>query len=162
MVPDIAMCANHNCPARAVCYRYRAIPNELRQSWMEFAPEPGKPRCDHLVPIEGWPLAPLPDVPQNQAKIRATLTFATATVDDLRKFWEEHGFVVEDHPFGAEKETEDGTLIRFRAFNDETWVWTQQVYVCFHHTSTLGEALRRLNQMATAFGGWATEAQASE
>jgi len=33
---DLAMCQNKECPKRAECYRYRAIPNEKWQSYQDF------------------------------------------------------------------------------------------------------------------------------
>jgi len=37
-MPDIAMCANTECPLRNHCYRFRAVPSEY-QSYMAFAPD---------------------------------------------------------------------------------------------------------------------------
>ena len=37
-MPDITMCLNSECPAREVCYRYRAIPKDYRQSFCDFKP----------------------------------------------------------------------------------------------------------------------------
>jgi hypothetical protein len=37
-MPDITMCANSNCRARRLCYRYTAIPSR-RQSYSVFHPE---------------------------------------------------------------------------------------------------------------------------
>lgn len=47
-MPDIAMCLNHNCFSRKSCYRYCAIPNEYRQSYMDFKPD-GTGRCSDFI-----------------------------------------------------------------------------------------------------------------
>ena len=33
-MPDISMCTGGNCPIKNECYRYRAVPSEYRQSYM--------------------------------------------------------------------------------------------------------------------------------
>jgi hypothetical protein len=38
-MPDIAMCANLECPKRGECYRFRATPSAF-QSYAAFKPEP--------------------------------------------------------------------------------------------------------------------------
>lgn len=38
-MPDITMCCNYDCPLKAKCYRYRAIPDPDRQSFCLFKPE---------------------------------------------------------------------------------------------------------------------------
>lgn len=38
-MPDIAMCANCECPFRKICYRYLAEPTEGYQSYSDFKPE---------------------------------------------------------------------------------------------------------------------------
>jgi hypothetical protein len=35
-MPDIAMCKGEDCPKKQTCYRYRAIPNPLRQAYGDF------------------------------------------------------------------------------------------------------------------------------
>ena len=58
-MPDISMCANANCPARATCYRHRESgtqPNEFMQAYMAFSPPPGADRCADY--IHGWNLKP--------------------------------------------------------------------------------------------------------
>ena len=32
-MPDITMCKGENCPMKETCYRYKATPNEHRQSY---------------------------------------------------------------------------------------------------------------------------------
>lgn len=50
-MPDISMCKNIFCPLNKTCYRYRAIPNEYRQTYGVFSPdEEGK--CNYYLPIE--------------------------------------------------------------------------------------------------------------
>ena len=38
-MPDISMCLNKTCDKRKNCYRFMAIPNPYRQSYMEFKPD---------------------------------------------------------------------------------------------------------------------------
>ena len=56
---DITMCCNCNCPLKAKCYRYRAIPDQYWQSFCLFKPK-DKPfggygdkvlECDHFWEI---------------------------------------------------------------------------------------------------------------
>jgi hypothetical protein len=49
-MPDISMCNNALCPSKEYCYRYTAIPNPHRQSYMEFTPKEGEDECDHFYP----------------------------------------------------------------------------------------------------------------
>lgn len=35
-MPDISMCYSGDCPRRRLCYRFRAVPNEFRQSYADF------------------------------------------------------------------------------------------------------------------------------
>jgi len=37
-MPDICMCQSHKCPLRNSCYRYRAIPDDYRQSYFMESP----------------------------------------------------------------------------------------------------------------------------
>lgn len=37
-MPDMAMCSGGECPKKDECYRYRAIPNEFRQSYFSKIP----------------------------------------------------------------------------------------------------------------------------
>ena len=47
-MPDISMCANKECTLRMSCFRYRAVPNPWRQSYMEFTAE----GCEHFWDIK--------------------------------------------------------------------------------------------------------------
>ena len=38
-MPDLTMCVNDICPLRSKCYRYRAVPDDLRQSFSKFKPK---------------------------------------------------------------------------------------------------------------------------
>ena len=47
-MPDIAMCEGTGCPMRDNCYRYRATPDELRQSYFSNVPYDDESEdCDH-------------------------------------------------------------------------------------------------------------------
>ena len=37
-MPDITMCCNYDCPLKARCYRYRAVPDDY-QSFAMFEPK---------------------------------------------------------------------------------------------------------------------------
>lgn len=52
-MPDISMCANDSCPSRNECYRFRAIPNEHRQSYQQYSPKEGEDRCDDFSYVDG-------------------------------------------------------------------------------------------------------------
>jgi hypothetical protein len=41
-MPDISMCDNKSCPLKENCYRFKAVPNPNRQSYMEFKHKDGK------------------------------------------------------------------------------------------------------------------------
>ena len=54
-MPDISMCGNSKCPKRMKCYRHRAIPSPMLQTyflpdewWLETA-KSGK--CEHFMKI---------------------------------------------------------------------------------------------------------------
>lgn len=52
-MPDISMCAGGTCPSKDQCYRYRAVPNEYRQSYFMTPPlEDGK--CEYFWSIDGY------------------------------------------------------------------------------------------------------------
>jgi hypothetical protein len=52
-MPDISMCPGTHCPQANDCYRFRAIPNEYRQSYFMTPPlEDGK--CDYFWSTEGY------------------------------------------------------------------------------------------------------------
>lgn len=52
-MPDISMCANEKCSLRMGCYRYRAVPNEFRQSYGTFYPVQEK--CNYYWPVSEAP-----------------------------------------------------------------------------------------------------------
>jgi hypothetical protein len=61
LMPDISMCASKTCPARNQCYRFRAVPVDVGQSYAEFAPEPVTELCRYfwlLIPSEGREVTP--------------------------------------------------------------------------------------------------------
>lgn len=37
-MPDISMCTGDDCPSKDICYRHRAVPNELWQLWFTNPP----------------------------------------------------------------------------------------------------------------------------
>jgi hypothetical protein len=47
-MPDFTMCLNNDCPVRASCYRYLAIPSEHWQSYCRFEFTHGQ--CKDYVP----------------------------------------------------------------------------------------------------------------
>jgi hypothetical protein len=49
-MPDIAMCANTECPKRTTCYRHTAEPSE-RQAMVKFFPDPDG-TCSAYIPVE--------------------------------------------------------------------------------------------------------------
>jgi hypothetical protein len=52
-MPDISMCNGKGCPSANECYRFRATPNEYRQSYFMTPPiKDGK--CDYFWSIEGY------------------------------------------------------------------------------------------------------------
>lgn len=52
MAADISKCEGTNCPLKETCYRFRAIPNEYRQSY--FMEPPFKDdKCDFYLKIDG-------------------------------------------------------------------------------------------------------------
>ncbi len=48
-MPDISMCFNYTCPLRNECYRYRVVPNPLRQSYSPF--QFGETGCEYFAQI---------------------------------------------------------------------------------------------------------------
>lgn len=44
---DISMCFGEGCPKKETCYRYRATPNELRQSYGMFEANLNNGKCDY-------------------------------------------------------------------------------------------------------------------
>ena len=51
-MPDISMCWGQSCPQRHNCYRYKAEPNEFRQSYFRLPPFKEDMTCDYYWPIE--------------------------------------------------------------------------------------------------------------
>ena len=54
-MPDITMCSGKNCEIKNECYRYRAIPNEFRQSWFADNDLYKYGSCDFFTSVKGWP-----------------------------------------------------------------------------------------------------------
>jgi hypothetical protein len=52
-MPDISMCMNKECKSKNQCFRYRALPNEHRQAYMEFKPAEGHNSCESFMDIQG-------------------------------------------------------------------------------------------------------------
>jgi hypothetical protein len=50
-MPDITMCQNRKCPARSICYRFRAVPDEHWQSFATFEPDHFSGGCEMYIPI---------------------------------------------------------------------------------------------------------------
>ena len=50
-MPDITMCCNYNCPLKDKCYRYRAVPSDMWQSFALFKPE-STGVCEHFWEID--------------------------------------------------------------------------------------------------------------
>ncbi len=46
---DISMCSNTKCPLKEKCYRFKAVPNKYRQSYMSYKYEDGN--CPDFYPI---------------------------------------------------------------------------------------------------------------
>ena len=51
-MPDLAMCADYECPSRSTCYRYRAHPNAGRQAYADFSRNERDPKCGSYYPME--------------------------------------------------------------------------------------------------------------
>ena len=50
-MPDISMCMNEKCTKNTTCYRYAAIPNPFRQSYMHFEQDEDGD-CDDYISME--------------------------------------------------------------------------------------------------------------
>lgn len=53
------MCCNYDCPIKSKCYRYRAIPNDMRQSFAMYKPNitlngslPIKVECEYFWEVD--------------------------------------------------------------------------------------------------------------
>jgi len=44
-MPDFTMCGGFNCSFKELCYRYRAVPSSVRQSWFAEKPNLKKDMC---------------------------------------------------------------------------------------------------------------------
>jgi hypothetical protein len=51
-MPDMSLCANDKCPLKTGCYRYRAVPNGMWQSWTFFEPD-SENNCRGFMEIAG-------------------------------------------------------------------------------------------------------------
>ena len=56
---DITMCCNYDCPIKSKCYRYRAVPNDMRQSFAMYKPKttlngslPIKVECEYFWEVD--------------------------------------------------------------------------------------------------------------
>jgi len=61
-MPDISLCNNRECPLRAECYRYRAVPTSTVQTYTAFEVPEGEDRCEFFMDIEGQTVRPLEEV----------------------------------------------------------------------------------------------------
>lgn len=52
-MPDIAMCADKECPSRSQCHRWLAWPSAMRQSYGCFERSKNADRCANF-----WPARP--------------------------------------------------------------------------------------------------------
>jgi len=50
-MPDITMCTNESCELRNECFRFRAEPNEYRQSYFMTNPQPVNGECDDFMKL---------------------------------------------------------------------------------------------------------------
>jgi hypothetical protein len=48
-MPDISMCADDDCPSRLKCYRYVALPSDIRQDYADFERQPNQQRCNYYI-----------------------------------------------------------------------------------------------------------------
>lgn len=61
-MPDITMCKNNNCVAKATCFRYIAVPNEHGQSYFIGHPNKENNKCDYYMPYkddDGYEIDPM-------------------------------------------------------------------------------------------------------
>ena len=59
-MPDLTMCCNEWCTLKADCYRYKATPDELNQSWFLFEPvqHADGDFCENKIPMTDGKVAP--------------------------------------------------------------------------------------------------------
>lgn len=52
-MPDIAMCMDMTCAQKEQCYRYKAAPNEYRQTYFAGSPRPDDgSECEYFWQME--------------------------------------------------------------------------------------------------------------
>ncbi len=51
-MPDITMCNTRDCPKKECCYRYKAKPDEVWQSWSDFTEPCREHGYEHRIPVE--------------------------------------------------------------------------------------------------------------
>ena len=51
-MPDITMCRTRDCPKKECCYRYKAKPDEVWQSWSDFTEPCREHGYEHRIPLE--------------------------------------------------------------------------------------------------------------
>jgi hypothetical protein len=76
-MPDISMCRDAECPARAKCYRNQASgtqPSEYRQAYANFHRGPEFGRC-----FEFWPTIAAADLPKH-----GPATFPAPPTDEVK------------------------------------------------------------------------------
>jgi len=49
-MPDITLCRNKDCPLKDICYRYRAVPDPVWQSYFDPQP-PESENCEHFMSL---------------------------------------------------------------------------------------------------------------
>jgi len=50
-MPDFSMCEGGECPLKARCHRFKATPNQHRQSWFVWPVYEGD-ECEYLLTIK--------------------------------------------------------------------------------------------------------------
>lgn len=58
-MPDISMCPGGVCPSKETCYLYRALPNELWQSYTDYTKYIEVDRCAMYKDIKDYLSRPL-------------------------------------------------------------------------------------------------------
>lgn len=51
-MPDISMCNNILCKSKETCFRFKAKPNEFRQSYSNFTCEDEELNCSYYIKID--------------------------------------------------------------------------------------------------------------
>lgn len=65
-MPDISMCSNEHCKLKETCYRYKAIPNEYRQSYGDFKSDSNN-ECEYY-----WEIDPIKELEDKRIKHEKT------------------------------------------------------------------------------------------